>query len=57
MFFAQGLIFAKSQLRQTAEGSSLLSNSKRGRGADDSSPDAGSFSMGSQWTDELSVVL
>ncbi|GFZ00527.1 hypothetical protein Acr_14g0001620 [Actinidia rufa] len=45
------------QLSPTAEGSDLLSNSGRVRGADDSSPDAGSFSMGSQSTYGLSVVL
>ncbi|XP_057488660.1 uncharacterized protein LOC130774604 isoform X2 [Actinidia eriantha] len=55
--FAQGLGFAKSQLRLTTKGSDLLSNSERGRGADDSSPAAGSFSMGSHSTYGLSVVL
>ena len=57
MLLAQGLFFVKSQLRQIAEGSDLSSNSGRGMDADDSSPDAGSFSMGSQSAHELSVVL
>ncbi|GFZ00530.1 hypothetical protein Acr_14g0001650 [Actinidia rufa] len=52
-----GTGFVKSQLSPTAEGSDLLSNSGRVRGADDSSPDAGSFSMGSQSTYGLSLVL
>ncbi|KAI8568864.1 hypothetical protein RHMOL_Rhmol02G0233700 [Rhododendron molle] len=55
--FVQGLIFSKSQLRKVAGGSDLSSNSERGRDADDSSSDAGSSSMGSQSTDELSEVL
>ncbi|GFZ00583.1 hypothetical protein Acr_14g0002180 [Actinidia rufa] len=57
VLFAQGLVFVKSQVSPTAEGSDLLSNSRRVMGADDSSPDAGSFSMGSQSTYGLSVVL
>ncbi|KAG5562644.1 hypothetical protein RHGRI_005388 [Rhododendron griersonianum] len=55
--FVQGLIFSKSQLRKVAGGSDLSSNSERGRDADDSSSDAGSSSVGSQSTDELSEVL
>ncbi|XP_058202196.1 uncharacterized protein LOC131316773 isoform X2 [Rhododendron vialii] len=54
--FVQGLIFSKSQLRKVAGGSDLSSNSERGRDADDSSSDAGSSSVGSQSTDELSEV-
>ena len=57
MLLAHGLVFVKSQLRQIAAGSDLSNNSERGRDADDSSPDAGSFSMGSQSAHELSVVL
>ncbi|GFY89853.1 hypothetical protein Acr_07g0000500 [Actinidia rufa] len=57
VLLAHGLDFVKSQLRQIAAGSDLSNNSERGRDADDSSPDAGSFSMGSQSAHELSVVL
>ncbi|KAL6985377.1 hypothetical protein U1Q18_018753 [Sarracenia purpurea var. burkii] len=55
--FVQGLLFAKSQLRKVAGGSELSSNSERGRDADDSSSDAGSSSVGSQFNDELSEVI
>lgn len=55
--FVQGLLYAKSQLRKLAGGSDLSSNSERGRDADDASSDAGSSSVGSQSTDELSEVL
>lgn len=57
VLFPQGLIFSKSQLRKVAGGSDLSSNSERGRDAEDSSSDAGSSSVGSQSTDELSEVL
>ncbi|KAM7490346.1 hypothetical protein LguiA_033267 [Lonicera macranthoides] len=55
--FVQGLLFAKSQLRKLSGGSDLSSNSERSREADDASSDAGSSSVGSQSTDELSEVL
>lgn len=55
--FVQGLLFAKSQLRKLSGASDLSSNSERGRDADDASSDAGSSSVGSQSTDELSEVL
>ncbi|KAK6927422.1 hypothetical protein RJ641_006013 [Dillenia turbinata] len=55
--FVQGLLFAKSLLRKLAGGSDLSSNSERSRDADDGSSDAGSSSVGSQYTDELSEVL
>lgn len=55
--FVQGLFFAKSLLRKLAGGSDLSSNSERGKDADDASSDAGSSSVGSQSTDELSEVL
>ncbi|XP_059645057.1 uncharacterized protein LOC132286709 isoform X2 [Cornus florida] len=55
--FVQGLLFAKYQLRKLAGGSDLSSNSERSRDADDASSDAGSSSVGSQSTDELSEVL
>ena len=53
----QGLFFARSLLRKLAGGSDLSSNPERSRDADDTSSDAGSSSMGSQSTDELSEVL
>ncbi|RVW53978.1 hypothetical protein CK203_072977 [Vitis vinifera] len=55
--FVQGLFFARSLLRKLAGGSDLSSNPERSRDADDTSSDAGSSSMGSQSTDELSEVL
>ncbi|GER40378.1 zinc finger protein, partial [Striga asiatica] len=55
--FVQGLLFAKSQLRKLSGVSDLSSNSEKGREADDASSDAGSSSMGSQSTDELSEAL
>ncbi|XP_047319786.1 uncharacterized protein LOC124923854 [Impatiens glandulifera] len=55
--FVQGLHFAKAQLRKLAGGSDLSSNSERSRDADDASSDAGSSSVGSQSTDEMSEVL
>ena len=53
----QGLIYAKSLLRKLTGGNDLSSNSERSRDADDASSDAGSSSVGSQSTDELSEVL
>lgn len=53
----QGLLYAKSLLRKLVGGSDLSSNSERSRDADDASSDAGSSSVGSQSTDELSEVL
>ncbi|XP_062022257.1 uncharacterized protein LOC133738693 isoform X1 [Rosa rugosa] len=55
--FVQGLLYAKSLLRKLVGGSDLSSNSERSRDADDASSDAGSSSVGSQSTDELSEVL
>lgn len=53
----QGLLFAKSQLRKVSGVTDLFSNSEKGRDADDASSDAGSSSVGSQSTDELSEAL
>lgn len=53
----QGLLYSKSLLRKLSGSSDLLGNSERGREADDTSSDAGSSSVGSQSTDELSDVL
>lgn len=55
--FVQGLLYAKSLLRKVVGVSDLSSNSERSRDADDASSDAGSSSMGSQSTDELSENL
>ncbi|KAI3468258.1 hypothetical protein Pfo_024921 [Paulownia fortunei] len=55
--FVQGLLFAKSQLRKLSGASDLSSNSEKGRDADDASSEAGSSSVGSQSTDELSEAL
>ncbi|KAF5743274.1 Zinc finger FYVE domain-containing protein 26 isoform 3 [Tripterygium wilfordii] len=55
--FVQGLFHAKSLLRKLVGGSDLSSNSERSRDADDASSDAGSSSVGSQSTDELSEAL
>ncbi|XP_027357114.1 uncharacterized protein LOC113866403 isoform X2 [Abrus precatorius] len=55
--FVQGLLYAKSLLRKLTGGSDLPSNWERNRDADDTSSDAGSSSVGSQATDELSEVL
>ncbi|KAH9761009.1 zinc finger FYVE domain-containing protein [Citrus sinensis] len=53
----QGLLYAKSLLRKLAGVGDFSSNSERGRDADDASSDAGSSSVGSQSTDELSEVM
>lgn len=55
--YVQGLIFAKSQLRKLSGASDFSSNSEKGRDGDDTSSDAGSSSVGSQSTDELSEAL
>lgn len=55
--YFQGLLYAKSLLRKIVGFSDLSSNSERSRDADDASSDAGSSSMGSQSTDELSDIL
>ncbi|BAT78232.1 hypothetical protein LR48_Vigan04g211500 [Vigna angularis] len=55
--FVQGLLYAKSLLRKLAGGSELPSNWERNRDTDDTSSDAGSSSVGSQSTDELSEIL
>lgn len=57
MCIIQGLLFAKSQLRKVSGATDLSSNSERGRDTDDASSDAGSSSVGSQSTDELSEAL
>lgn len=44
-------------LRKLTGSSEISSNSDRSRDADDASSDAGSSSVGSQFTDELSEVL
>lgn len=53
----QGLFFAKSLLRKLAGGSDMSINPERSRDTDDASSDAGSSSVGSQSTDELSEAL
>ncbi|KAG9151320.1 hypothetical protein Leryth_002878 [Lithospermum erythrorhizon] len=55
--FVQGLLFSKSLLRKLSGGLDLYSNSERSKDADEASSDAGSSSVGSQSTDELSEVL
>ncbi|XP_031125569.1 uncharacterized protein LOC116027922 [Ipomoea triloba] len=55
--FVQGLFFAKSLLRKLAGGSDMSINSERNRDTDDASSGAGSSSVGSQSTDELSEAL
>lgn len=53
----QGLLYAKSLLRKLSGVHELPSNWERNRDADDTSSDAGSSSVGSQSTDELSEIL
>lgn len=55
--FVQGLLYAKSLLRKLTGGSELPSSWERNRDTDDTSSDAGSSSVGSQSTDELSEIL
>ncbi|KAM7277130.1 hypothetical protein ACFE04_018996 [Oxalis oulophora] len=55
--FVQGLVYAKSILRKLSGASELSSNPERSKDADDTSSDAGSSSMGSQSTDEVSELL
>lgn len=55
--FVQALVYAKSQLRKLAGSGDLSSNSERSRDIDDASSDAGSSSVSSQYTDELSELL
>lgn len=55
--FVQGLLYAKSLLRKLSGVHELPSNWERNRDADDTSSDAGSSSVGSQSTDELSEIL
>ncbi|XP_042498960.1 uncharacterized protein LOC122077177 [Macadamia integrifolia] len=55
--FVQALLYAKSLLRKLVGSSDLLSNLDRSRDADDASSDAGSSSVGSQTTDEVSELL
>lgn len=55
--FVQGLLYAKSLLRKIVGLSDVSSNSERSRDTDDASSDAGTSSVGSQSTDELSEAL
>ncbi|XP_010249786.1 PREDICTED: uncharacterized protein LOC104592245 [Nelumbo nucifera] len=55
--FVQALLHAKGQLKKLAGSSDLSSVSERSRDIDDASSDAGSSSVGSQSTDELSELL
>ncbi|XP_077246440.1 zinc finger FYVE domain protein isoform X2 [Tasmannia lanceolata] len=55
--FVQALLYAKTQLRKLAESGDLSNNSERSRDADEVSSDAGSSSVGSQYTDELSELV
>ncbi|XP_047251765.1 uncharacterized protein LOC107839091 isoform X3 [Capsicum annuum] len=55
--FVQSLLFAKSLLRKLSGSTDLSGNMERSRDVDDASSDAGSSSVGSQSTDELSEVL
>ncbi|VFQ79855.1 unnamed protein product [Cuscuta campestris] len=55
--FVQGLLFAKSLLRKLAGANDMSVSVERSRDADDSSSDAGSSSVGSQSTDDLSEAL
>lgn len=55
--FVQALVHAKTQLRKLAGSGDLSSNSERSRDVDDASSDAGSSSVSSQYTDELSELL
>ncbi|KAJ7958696.1 Zinc finger FYVE domain protein [Quillaja saponaria] len=55
--FVQGLLYAKSLLRKLTGGNELSSYSERSKDVDDASSDAGSSSVGSQSTDELSEIL
>lgn len=55
--YLQGLFYAKSLLRKVVGGNDFPGNSERSRDADDASSDAGSSSVGSQSTDELSEIL
>ncbi|KAI3855038.1 hypothetical protein MKX03_018432 [Papaver bracteatum] len=56
--FVQALLYAKSQFRKLAGSSDLSSTySERNRDNDDTSSDAGSSSVGSSSTDELSELL
>ena len=57
MSHLQGLLYAKSLLRKLTGGTDLSINSERNRDADDTSSDAGSSSVVSQPTDELSEIL
>lgn len=57
VFHMQGLIYAKSLLRKLTGGNEFSSNWERNRDVDDTSSDAGSSSVGSQSTDELSEIL
>ncbi|KAL8139244.1 hypothetical protein V2J09_005265 [Rumex salicifolius] len=55
--FVQGLLHSRSLLRKLVGGSDILSISDRSRDTDDTSSDAGSFSIGSQTSDEVPVLL
>nr|XP_043638938.1 LOW QUALITY PROTEIN: uncharacterized protein LOC122610032 [Erigeron canadensis] len=55
--FVQGLLYAKSQLRKLSDRNEFSGYSERNKDVEDTSSDAGSSSVGSQSTDELSEVL
>ncbi|MED6221749.1 hypothetical protein PIB30_057762 [Stylosanthes scabra] len=55
--FVQGLLYAKSLLRKLTGGIDFSINPERNRDTDETSSDAGSSSVGSQATDELSETL
>ncbi|XP_071701623.1 uncharacterized protein [Rutidosis leptorrhynchoides] len=55
--FVQGLLYAKSQLRKLSDRNELSGFSERNKDVEDTSSDAGSSSVGSQSTDELSEIL
>ncbi|XP_011622545.1 uncharacterized protein LOC18432072 [Amborella trichopoda] len=55
--FVQALVHARSHLRKLVGSSDLSSTSDRSREADDVSSDAGSSSISSQCTDELSELV
>ncbi|KAK9149468.1 hypothetical protein Scep_008225 [Stephania cephalantha] len=55
--FVQALAFAKAQLRKIAVGNDLINYYERSKDSDDTSSDAGSSSVGSQNSDEVTDFL
>ncbi|KAF6172870.1 hypothetical protein GIB67_035424 [Kingdonia uniflora] len=55
--FVQALLYSKGQLRKHAGGNELSLSSERSRDLDDGSSDAGSSSVSSQYSDELSEFI